>query len=256
MKILFTICGRAGSKGIKNKNSKDFLGNPLPYYALSVLDLFVKKNPQIEADIALSTDSDALAALVLDKLSIAVDYIPRPAELAEDKTAKIDAIRHTYVEMKELKGTDYDMVVDLDLTAPLRTIEDVENIISIKAEGDYDIVFSVTDSRRNPYFNMVMKSGDCYVRVLESNFNARQEAPEIFDMNAALYAYSPSYLLTGGGIFDACCGIYKMRDTAVLDLDNEIDFENMGVMASYLFEKFHDYAEVRDNIVNIVKNTN
>ena len=44
MNILFTICGRAGSKGIKNKNIRKFVGKPLPYYTISAIDLFLKKN--------------------------------------------------------------------------------------------------------------------------------------------------------------------------------------------------------------------
>ena len=43
MKILFTICGRVGSKGIKNKNIKSFVGKQLPLYTLSAIDLFLKK---------------------------------------------------------------------------------------------------------------------------------------------------------------------------------------------------------------------
>ena len=60
MKILFTICGRAGSRGIKNKNIKDFLGYPLPLYTLSAVDLFLKRHPEITGDIVLDTDSKEL----------------------------------------------------------------------------------------------------------------------------------------------------------------------------------------------------
>ncbi|MDD3706486.1 MAG: acylneuraminate cytidylyltransferase family protein, partial [Clostridiaceae bacterium] len=45
--ILFTICGRAGSKGIKNKNLRDFLGYPLPYYTISAIDLYKGQNPEV-----------------------------------------------------------------------------------------------------------------------------------------------------------------------------------------------------------------
>ena len=43
MNLLFTICGRAGSKGIKNKNIKNFLDKPLALYSLSVIDLYLKE---------------------------------------------------------------------------------------------------------------------------------------------------------------------------------------------------------------------
>ena len=54
MKILFTICGRAGSKGIHNKNIKTFCEFPLPLYSLSALDLYLTKHPECDADIALN----------------------------------------------------------------------------------------------------------------------------------------------------------------------------------------------------------
>ena len=41
-RLLITICGRAGSKGFKNKNLKTFCGQPLVYYTLSAAELFCK----------------------------------------------------------------------------------------------------------------------------------------------------------------------------------------------------------------------
>jgi CMP-N,N'-diacetyllegionaminic acid synthase len=86
------------------------------------------------------------------------------------------------------------MVIDLDITSPLRTLKNIEALVDKKLNSDADLVFSVTDSRRNPYFNMVMKTEKGYERVIKSYYNARQEAPEIFDMNASMYAYLLSFL--------------------------------------------------------------
>ena len=66
MKILFTICGRAGSKGIKNKNLRTLCGKRLAYYSVSVIDLFLKENPAIEADIVVNSDSYELIKLVTE----------------------------------------------------------------------------------------------------------------------------------------------------------------------------------------------
>ena len=63
-RLLITICGRAGSKGFKNKNLKNFCGKPLVYYSLSAAELFIKKHPELEIDVALNTDSEDLARLV------------------------------------------------------------------------------------------------------------------------------------------------------------------------------------------------
>jgi CMP-N,N'-diacetyllegionaminic acid synthase len=251
MRILFTICGRAGSKGIKNKNLKEFLGYPLPFYTVSVIDLFIKNNKQYDCDIVLNTDSGDLINLFRNKLTLPIHILERAPELGEDNTPKVYVIQNSYTDLKERLNKDYDMVVDLDITSPLRTLKDLENLVEKKLNSDADVVFSVTDSRRNPYFNMVMKTDNGYERVIRSNFNARQEAPKIFDMNASMYAYSPEFLDSGKGIFDGKCDVIKMMDTAVLDIDHENDFEFMIVIAEYLFKKNKLYRDIRENIFNI-----
>lgn len=248
MNILFTICGRAGSRGIKNKNMKEFLGYPLPFYTASVIDLFIKRNPDKCCDVVLNTDSKDLIYMFKNQATLAIDIIERDESLGLDNTPKVAVISNCLEIMQQRKAFDYNMVVDLDITSPLRTVQDVSNLIEKKLISDADIVFSVTDSRRNPYFNMVKKTENGYERVIESDFNTRQEAPEIYDMNASLYAYAPLFLTSGKALFDGRCEVIKMLDTAVLDLDHENDFVFMEVIAEYLFGKHPEFREVRDNI--------
>jgi CMP-N,N'-diacetyllegionaminic acid synthase len=254
MNILFTICGRSGSKGFKNKNLREFLGFPLSLYTLSAIDLFKISNPQFKCDIVLNTDSDGLIALFRDNVTIPTEIIVRTPELGMDNTPKVSVIENSYTLIKQRLKRDYDMVVDLDITSPLRTVKDIESLIQKKCDTDADIVFSVTDSRRNPYFNMVMKTENGYERVIKSSFNARQEAPEIYDMNASMYAYSPEFLKSGKGIFDGKCDVIKMMDTAVLDIDNENDFVFMEIIGAYLFAQNEDMNKIQQNIKKIQKN--
>lgn len=252
MDILFTVCGRAGSKGVKNKNLKEFLGYPLPFYTLSAIDLFIEKKPEYHCDIVLNTDSVDLIALLKNNLSMPIEVVEREKELGRDSTPKISVIQNSYNLIKERLNRNYDIVVDLDISSPLRTLKDIESLVEKKSNSDADVVFSVTESRRNPYFNMVMETENGYERVVKSNFNARQEAPEIYDMNASLYAYSPDFLNSGKGIFEGKCDIIKMMDTAVLDIDNENDFILMQIIAEYLFTKYEDMNAIRENINRLI----
>jgi CMP-N,N'-diacetyllegionaminic acid synthase len=182
-----------------------------------------------------------------------VEVIERDVSLGLDNTSKVEVILNCLEVMKKRKTICYDMIIDLDITSPLRTLVDVNNIIQKKISSDADVVFSITDARRNPYFNMVMKTNKGYECVIHSNFNARQEAPEIFDMNASLYAYSPEFLESGKGIFEGKCDVIKMLDTAVLDLDHENDLELMQVIAEHLFDKHVEFKEIRNNIKKCLK---
>ncbi|MGY3667134.1 MAG: acylneuraminate cytidylyltransferase family protein [Roseburia sp. 1XD42-69] len=250
MKILFTMCGRAGSKGIKNKNIRSFAGKPLPYYSISAIDLFLKTTElKIDYDIVVNTDSMELIDLMKENPFRKVQVIERKPELCNDVIGKIEVIRDCYFQMTDHMGKSYDMVVDLDLTSPLRTVTDMENLIKKQRETNADVTTSVTDARRNPYFNQLKRTEHGFKKVIESDFTARQQAPEVFDMNASLYAYNPEYLLTGKGVLDGYCECIEMKDTGILDLDHENDFALMEVIAEYLFETDDGYGEVKKNIL-------
>ncbi len=235
MNILFTVCGRAGSKGIKGKNFKEFLGHPLLFYTFAAIVLYREQHPEHHVDIALNTDSPEMIGMIKNNKKVNAVIVPRKLEMAGDYTAKKVVIADTMIEVQKAKDIKYDMVIDCDITSPLRTVEDIENLVDKKASADYDVVFSVVDARRNPYFNMVKEKSDGTVELVSpSEYTARQQAPSIYDMNASLYAFKPEFLSSDTMLLKGKCGSIKMMDTAVLDLDNENDFELMQVIAEYL----------------------
>ena len=249
MNILFTICGRAGSKGIKNKNIRNFLGKPLPLYTLSAIQLYAEKNILYDIDVALNTDSEELISIIKESNMYPVTIVPRKKELAGDYVAKTEVILDTLISVEKEKNKDYDMLVDLDITSPLRTVDNICDLVNKKINVECDCVFSVTEARRNPYFNMVMNEGeDGYKRIIESEFVSRQQAPEIYDMNASMYAYNPKYLKAGNDVFDGHCEVILMEDTGILDLDREGDFELMEVVANYFYRTRIEYGKVAANL--------
>lgn len=253
MNILFTICGRAGSKGFKNKNLKEMNGVPLVFYTLSTIWLYVKNHPDDVVKIAVNTDSQPLIETVRKQKVISdILYIPRKAELAGDKVAKVDVIRDTFREA----GKAFDVIVDLDITSPLRNVKDVENLIEVfKLEDSFDLVTSVVHARRSPYFNMVEKKGKYYRKICESEFSTRQEAPESYELNASIYAYRPTFLDTdiSDTILDHNCGISMMEDYLVLDIDSEEDFQMMEILHRYYLKHNKGLKEVYDEAKILLK---
>ena len=250
MNILFTICGRAGSKGIKNKNLRKFCGKYLVHYTVSAIDLYLKKHPEVEADIVANSDSEELLEIICNNGLRVVERISRDESLAGDSVGKIAVINDCLLKMEQRTGKTYDMVVDLDITSPLRTVEDVEKVIETQTNTNADVTTTVATARRNPYFNQVKRTEYGVKKVMESDFTARQQAPEIFDMNASIYAYKPEFLGTGkgGGVLNGYTEIVEMYDTGILDLDHENDFELMEAIAEYLYHRRPEFLEVRDNI--------
>jgi len=237
MNILFTICGRAGSKGFKNKNLKEMNGVPLVFYTLATIQGYINCHPENNVVIAVNTDSEPLIELVKKQRLLQVRFIKRKEELAGDVVPKVAVIQDTY---KQLQSCAFDVVIDLDITSPYRRVEDIENIIDEYAKDKYDIVFSVVPARRSPYFNMVeIKEDGFFRKICRSTYTARQQAPQSFELNASIYAYRPSFLdnKIDQTILDYRCGVSIMPDFLVLDIDSEEDFEMMQYLHSFYCRK-------------------
>ena len=147
-RLLITICGRAGSKGFKNKNLKNFCGKPLVYYSLSAAELFIKNHPELEVDIALNTDSEDLAELVVAEYPEVI-YLPRGAELGGDRVPKVEVYKDSFARMEARTGKPYDAMIDLDITSPLRTEQDIENAFA-KAQEREDLQIDLQRLRSPP----------------------------------------------------------------------------------------------------------
>lgn len=251
MRYLFTVCGRAGSKGIRGKNCGDFLGVPLVYYTLAVVRMFEAAHPEDSVVLALNTDSEDLRSLV-EASGVGFEPVERDAELAGDAVGKVDVIRATYADVVARGLGPFDCVVDLDITSPLRRLSDLEALLAKRAMCDAGVVFTVAPARRNPWFNMVreLPGGGC-TKVIDSDYTARQQAPAVYDMNASMYAYSAPFMEGEGQIFDWPCDFTVMQDTAVLDLDNPWDLELMEAVAGYLFEADDELRAVRDEAASL-----
>lgn len=253
MNILFTLCGRAGSKGVRGKNARDFLDVPLVWYSMAGIALYVQqyKKSDDHIDVVLNTDSEELIRLVEKVKELGVTVLRRDESLAGDKVPKVSVIHDCLVRAERQNGAKYDMVVDLDLTSPLRRVEDIRHTIDRKhSRSDVDVVFTVVPSRRNPYFNMVKEENGFFCKAIPSTFTTRQEAPVFYDMNASVYAYSPEALKTKDHVsfFNSNCDAVIMKDTGVLDIDSEEDYELMQVIAKHLFENVVGFQEIYELI--------
>lgn len=248
MNILFTICGRGGSKGFKNKNLKKMNGIPLVYYTLAVIRLYQESHPSDVVTVAVNTDSEELLETVRGQKTVSnIQEVERKGALAGDRAAKVEVIKDTYFRCRA-KGA-FDVVVDLDITSPMRRLGDVEEAIRVlKGDEGCDLVFSVVPARRSPYFNMVEKRQEYYRKICSSRYTARQQAPKAYELNASIYAYDPGFLEREieKTILDYNCGIVQMPDYLVLDIDSEEDFRLMSMLMEYFGREDRELARVME----------
>ena len=254
MDILFTLCGRAGSKGVRGKNARDFMDIPLCWYSLACIYLYMKQhlNDGNNYYVVLNTDSEDLIRLV-EMVDLPITIFRRDQSLAGDKVPKVSVILDCLTRAEQCFKVQFDTIVDLDITSPLRKVCDISNAIERKTNRpEVDVVYSVVPSRRNPYFNMVKEENGFFRKAIFSNYTTRQEAPLLFDMNASIYAYSPEALKEKDHptFFNSNCDAIVMQDTGILDIDSEEDYELMQVIATYLFNNVAGFKEIYQTALN------
>jgi CMP-N,N'-diacetyllegionaminic acid synthase len=232
LNILITICARGGSKGIPLKNIKILAGRPLLNYTVDIAIQFKKK--YVNSDIALSSDSKEIIEFAT-LAGLEVPYL-RPDYLASDKAGKIGAIKDILLYYEKTKETHYDYILDLDVTSPLRSIEDLSQAFSIILENKsaYNL-FSVSPANRNPYFNMVEQGADGYYQTCKKpaeDILSRQSAPKVYDLNASFYFYRRNFFdLEFQSVMTEKTLIYEVPHIC-FDLDHPIDFEFLSFLIS------------------------
>ena len=156
--MLCLICVRSGSKGLPNKNVKKINGKTL----LEITIHLAKKIKSIK-NIIISTDSKNYANI--GKKNGALSPFIRPKSLSMDQTNEWDVWKHAIKEAEKLFS--FEDVIILPVVSPLRKKEDIIKIINKYKKNKKKAVITLTESSRNPYYNMVFFDQDKNVRKLK-----------------------------------------------------------------------------------------
>jgi len=223
--ILCVISARGGSKGVPGKNVRELLGKPVIARAVETA-----LSVHAISKVVVSTDSHAIANAA--KVAGAEVPFTRPSYLAESDTGKFQVWQHALKSCEELEGKHYDIYVDIDCTNPLIEAEDVFNAINLfmegkKKSGNLDAVFTVSQARRNPYFNLVELDETGSLKMSKSQGGkvlARQRAPLVYEHVAGVYVLDTNYLRRANHLLDGFVIGYEVPEEKAFDIDSELDF--------------------------------
>ncbi len=232
MRVLCSICMRKNSKGLKNKNFKNLNNKPLLYYTINQA-----LKSRIFSKIVVSTDSEKI--MELSKKYNAEIFFKRPKKLSSSNISKIEVIKHLLKKSENHFNQKFDYIVDLDVTSPIRKPKNIREAFDKIIKNNLDILFSVTKSRKNPYFNMIQENTAKYFDIIKKNklIYSRQKAPKCYDMNASIYIWKRQALLSNRSLFTKNNGIYLMPEESAFDIDSLLDFNIVEhIMKKYNYE--------------------
>ena len=139
MKFITIIPARGGSKRFPGKNTHVLNGSPLICHSIE----YSIKNHLIQGTY-VSTDAEDIKAV---SRVAGAEIIDRPAEYAGDHATTASAMKHAVQYLMD-KGVEFDYVVLLQATNPLRPKPLLDDAIKIIEKGENDSLFTVNRSEK------------------------------------------------------------------------------------------------------------
>ncbi len=235
-KIIAIVPARGGSKGLKNKNIKDMCGKPLIAYTIEN----AQKSKYLD-DIMVTTDSSKIA----DIASVYGASVPflRPDYLSCDTATSFDTVIHTLDFYKEEFNLDFDYLLLLEPTSPLREDNDIDNMIEklIENSNNFDSVSSIGEINEHP--SIVKKiQNNCLVPFCkELELTTRRQDNEV-----AYFPYGVGYLVCTKTFRDEESfytkrnDFYKIKRYQCYEIDDIYDFLAIENIMKYRLQKGED----------------
>ena len=218
MNILAIIPARGGSKGIPDKNIREFCGKPLIAYSIDC----GKKSKHITRTI-VSTDSQKIADISIE-YGAEVPFL-RPLELAQDESKVVDAIVHTLEKLKSDEGYVPDYIVLLQTTSPLRLPEDIDAALERCFEREADAVVSLCQTEQLLY---TIDNADRLTLVSSEEFlktTNRQQLEKTYKLDGSMvYAIKTQAFLEQKTFLPKNLVGYVIPRWRAVDLDEPEDF--------------------------------
>jgi len=215
-RVLAIIPARGGSKGVPGKNIYVVGGKPLLAWTINE----AQKSRYIDR-LILSSDDDKIIQVALEH-GCEVPFV-RPPELATDDANPVDAVVHAINSLDE----EYDYVVLLQVTSPMRSVEDIDECIELCVNGNASSSVSVTKTDKSPYWMYELDKNQNMLPLLqtEARPQRRQDGPELYELNGALYVADVKYLLANRAFMSDETLAYIMPGERSLDIDTELDIK-------------------------------
>ena len=214
MSLLALIPARGGSKGISRKNIRPFCGKPLLHWSIDV----ALAAPSVDR-VVVSTDDPEIAEIA--RAGGAQVPFLRPVELASDTAPGIAPVLHALQQLPEMSD-----VLLLQPTSPLRQVEDVEAIVSLRRQSGCEAVVSVTPSAKHPAWMFALSPQQQLEPLLPSEEAAcRQQLSPAYALNGALYLASREFLEREHSFLTADTLGYVMPLERSVDIDSPLDWQ-------------------------------
>lgn len=213
MRTLGLVPARGGSKGVPRKNVRPLAGKPLITWTIEA----ALASGVIDR-VVVSTDDHEIAEV---SAAWGADLpFMRPSELAGDETPGIDVVRHALEKLP-----DFDIVVLLQPTSPLRTAGDIAAAVALYHEWGQRNCIAMTETVDPPHWSYYIEGMRLRPVLGHQAPLRRQDLPSVVTVNGAIYVANTKHLAECGSLLQPDMVPYLMPRERSVDIDTEFDFQ-------------------------------
>lgn len=211
--VLAVIPARGGSKGLPRKNILKVGGKTLLQYTFEQAE----QSEYIDRIILSSDDEEIIRTA--KKLGCEVPF-KRPDDLSTDTSGTMPVVFHALDELTE----EYDFVIVLQVTSPLRSSDDIDNCIELCERKKAPSCLSVVANDKPLEWIFTLSNDDKIIPITDSKIPARrQDATEIYSVNGAIAVAKVDWLRLQDHFLTDETIAYEMPKSRSLDIDSEDD---------------------------------
>lgn len=220
-RVLAVVPARGGSKGLPHKNLREFLGVPLVSYTAKL----IQEISEIDCAV-VSTDDDEIAAAA--EAGGLLAPFRRPPSLSGDTVGDWDVVNHALLEMERRDSMQYDLILLLQPTSPLRKVEHVRRAMNLLLEKRFDAVWTLseTDSKQHPLKQLSIHD-DGTIDFFDpngANIIARQQLGPVYHRNGVCYAFSRACIVDQLNVKGERTGALVLKENLV-SIDSQLDLD-------------------------------
>ena len=233
MPVLTVITARGGSTTLPRKNVLPFCGKPLIAYSIEAALNAQRAVGNIDR-VIVSTD-DAEIADISRKFGADVPFM-RPPELAKSDTPSLPVVQHAIGFAEQEKGSNYDWILLLQPTSPLRTEEDIIGALDLSAKSGTTAVVSITSANSSHPSKLKLIEEGILRPFQDDGFKPvrRQDLKyDVYKTNGAIYLARRDVLMQEGSFYGNCPRPLIMPAERSIDIDTKLDFD----MAEFLYRR-------------------
>jgi len=227
--FLAIIPARGGSKGLVGKNIKELCGKPLIVWSIEA----GLKSKYVD-EVVVSTDYENITDIA-KSYGAKVPFI-RPDYLASDTATSFDAIKHTIEFYKNELNQEFDYIVLLEPTSPLREVNDIDKAVEYLFDSRADSIVGISKTEdQNPAF-LVLKDSKDFITGYENKdmkVLRRQDIKDVYFFEGTIYISKSDVLMNKKTFYHENAIGYEVPKYKSLEIDDIEDFIMVEAIMKY-----------------------